>query len=49
LIGRNLWIIHKNLPNADPEDGLSFGNVQGYQVGSYPSVRNYTFNLKVRF
>jgi TonB-linked SusC/RagA family outer membrane protein len=49
LVGRNLWIIHKNLPNADPEDGLSFGNVQGYQVGSYPSVRNYTFNLKVRF
>lgn len=49
LIGRNLWIIHKNLPNADPEDGISFGNVQGYQVGSYPSVRNYTFNLKVRF
>ncbi|WP_442588820.1 SusC/RagA family TonB-linked outer membrane protein [Pedobacter sp. AW31-3R] len=49
LIGRNLWIIHKNLPNADPEDGVSFGNVQGYQVGSYPSVRNYTFNLKVRF
>jgi TonB-linked SusC/RagA family outer membrane protein len=49
LIGRNLWIIHKNLPNADPEDGLSFGNVQGYQVGSYPSVRNFAFNLKVRF
>lgn len=49
LIGRNLWIIHKNLPNADPEDGVSFGNVSGYQVGSYPSVRNYTFNLKVRF
>ena len=49
LIGRNLWIIHKNLPNADPEDGISFGNVQGYQVGSYPSVRNYTVNLKVRF
>jgi TonB-linked SusC/RagA family outer membrane protein len=49
LIGRNLWIIHKNLPNADPEDGLSFGNVQGYQVGSYPSVRTFAFNLKVRF
>lgn len=49
LIGRNLWIIHKNLPNADPEDGLSFGNVQGYQVGSYPSVRSFAFNLKVRF
>jgi len=49
LVGRNLWIIHKNLPNADPEDGISFGNVQGYQVGSYPSVRSFAFNLKVRF
>lgn len=49
LIGRNLWIIHKNLPNADPEDGISFGNVQGYQLGSYPSIRNFAFNLKVKF
>jgi len=49
LIGRNLWLIHKNLPNADPEDGLSFGNVQGYQVGSYPTVKTFAFNLKVRF
>jgi TonB-linked SusC/RagA family outer membrane protein len=49
LIGRNLWIIHKNLPYADPEDNLGSGNIQGYQVGSYPMVRNMGFNLRVRF
>jgi hypothetical protein len=25
IIGRNLWIIHKNLPYADPESGLRAG------------------------
>jgi TonB-linked SusC/RagA family outer membrane protein len=47
--GRNLWIIHKNLPDADPEDGLSAGNLQGYQVGSYPTVRTFGVNLNVKF
>ncbi len=49
LYGRNLWIIHKNLPYADPEDGLSSGNVQGYQVGSYPTTRVFGVNLNVKF
>ncbi|MEP6613356.1 MAG: SusC/RagA family TonB-linked outer membrane protein, partial [Mucilaginibacter sp.] len=49
LIGRNLWIIHKNLPYADPEDGLSAGNLQGIQEGAYPTVRTISFNLKLRF
>ncbi len=48
--GRNLWIIHKNLPDADPEDGLSSGNLTGgYQVGSYPTTRNIGFNVRARF
>lgn len=49
IFGRNLWIIHKNLPDADPEDGASSGNIQGFQVGSYPTYRMYGFNLNVRF
>jgi len=48
LIGRNLWIIHKNVPFADPEDGLSSGNVQGYQSGSYPAVRTIGFNVRFK-
>lgn len=49
LIGRNLWIIHKNLPYADPEEGLTSGNLQGYQVGAYPTTRTLSLNLKLRF
>ncbi len=49
LIGRNLWIIHKNLPYSDPEEGLSSGNLQGYQVGAYPTTRTLSANLKIRF
>ena len=48
LIGRNLWIIHKNLPDADPEDGLGSGNVQGYQSGAYPAVRTVGFNVRFK-
>jgi TonB-linked SusC/RagA family outer membrane protein len=49
LIGRNLWIIHKNLPYADPEETISAGNLQGYQGGAFPSVRTFAFNAKLRF
>lgn len=49
LYGRNLWIIKKNMPYADPEDGMSAGNVQGYQVGSYPTARIFGANLNVKF
>ena len=48
-IGKNLWIIDKNTPFADPEAGLSSGNIQGYQSGSYPSVKEFGVNLKVQF
>lgn len=48
-IGRNLWIIHKNLPYADPEDNLGAGNVQGFQTGSLPAIRTMGFNLKATF
>ena len=50
IVGRNLWIIHKNTPNSDPEDGLGAGNLaQGYQSGSYPSVRTLGANLRLSF
>lgn len=49
LIGRNLWIIHKNLPYADPEDNITAGNVQGYQSGTYPTTRTIGFNIKLNF
>jgi TonB-linked SusC/RagA family outer membrane protein len=49
LTGRNLWIIHKNLPYADPDDAISSGNAQGFMVGTYPSVRTFGANLRLRF
>jgi len=49
IIGRNLWIIHKNLPYADPEENLSSGNIQGYQSGGYPTTRSIGANLKLKF
>ncbi|APD06160.1 tonB-dependent receptor SusC [Flavobacteriaceae bacterium UJ101] len=48
-IGSNLWIIDKNLPHADPEAGLSSGNVQGWQSGVLPTTRDFGFNVKVQF
>ncbi|WP_237274574.1 SusC/RagA family TonB-linked outer membrane protein [Tenacibaculum ovolyticum] len=47
--GTNLWIIHKNLPYADPEAGASSGNLQGFQTGAMPSTKEYSFNVKVKF
>ncbi|MBC9795567.1 SusC/RagA family TonB-linked outer membrane protein [Sinomicrobium weinanense] len=49
LVGSNLWIIHKNLPYADPEAGLSSGNSQGFQSGVLPTTRDVGFNVKLQF
>ncbi|WP_229212936.1 SusC/RagA family TonB-linked outer membrane protein [Dyadobacter soli] len=52
VIGRNLWIIHKNMEFQDPEEGMGSGLLNGaggYQSGAYPAVRNYGFNVKFRF
>jgi len=48
IIGRNLWIIHKNVPYADPEENLSSGNIQGYQSGSYPTTRTIGLNVNLK-
>lgn len=50
IVGSNLWIISKNLPYADPESGLSSGNLSsGYSVGSLPTTRNIGFNVTLKF
>ncbi|RMA57708.1 TonB-linked SusC/RagA family outer membrane protein [Ulvibacter antarcticus] len=49
VTGNNLWIISKDLPHADPESGLSSGNLQGYSTGSLPSTQDYGFNIKAQF
>lgn len=49
FVGRNLWIISNNAPFTDPEAALSAGNFRGYQSGAYPAVKEYGFNVRVRF
>ena len=49
LVGRNLWIIHSNMPDVDPENAFSAGNTQGVNSNPLPSVRSMGFNLKFTF
>lgn len=49
FVGRNLWIISKNLPDADPEEQFSSGNISGYSGGAYPTTRTFALNLKLKF
>lgn len=49
LVGRNLAILHKNVPNIDPENAFDAGNVQGLESNMLPSVRTISVNLKVVF
>ncbi|GET20048.1 SusC/RagA family TonB-linked outer membrane protein [Prolixibacter denitrificans] len=49
VVGSNLWIIHKNLPHADPEASQGAGNIQGWQSGVMPTTRNIGFSVKVQF
>ncbi len=47
--GRNLWIIYKNLPYADPEYTSSSGNNQGIQNSTYPTCKEVGFSLNLKF
>jgi len=49
LSGRNLWLIHSNVPNVDPEASYSNGNGQGLEYATYPITRSIGLNLKVGF
>ena len=49
IVGRNLWLIHKNMPYYDPELSVSAGNIQGIADGAYPSTRTIGFNLSLGF
>ncbi len=49
LVGSNLWIISKNLPDADPESGQGSGNIQGWQSGVMPSTKNIGFSVNLQF
>jgi len=49
LVGRNLAILHRNIPNVDPEAAVNSGNVQGFEGGQLPTERSIGINLNVKF
>lgn len=50
IVGRNLWIIHKNLPYADPEAMVGGGlNSYGWSIGSMPTTRDIGVNVTFKF
>jgi len=49
VVGRNLLIIHKEVPNIDPETAFNTGNGQGLEDLTLPGVRNIGFNLNLKF
>lgn len=51
FVGRNLWLIHSELPGFDPEtSSMGSGNSgMGVENFSLPSTRNLGFNVQVEF
>ena len=50
FVGRNLWVIHKNIDNVDPESTYSTNaGAQGLEYFAMPATRSYGFNLRVTF
>lgn len=49
LVGRNLAILMKHVPNIDPESSINNTNGQGLELTGYPAVRSWGFNMNIKF
>lgn len=49
FVARNVAILFRNTPHIDPQDGVSAGNVQGFEGGQLPGERSWGFNLSLSF
>ena len=57
IFGRNLWVIYKEIPFADPEAGTSSTNSsvqgnnlsRGYSIGALPTVRTIGGSFTLKF
>jgi TonB-linked SusC/RagA family outer membrane protein len=49
VVGRNLFILHKNTIGFDPEATFNAGQDQGIEAFAFPSTRSFGFNLNVSF
>lgn len=49
LVGRNLFFIHKDVDNIDPESTYSSRNdAQGFEYGTLPTTKSYGFNINIK-
>jgi hypothetical protein len=49
FIANNVWIIAKDLPHADPEAGVTAGNIQGWQSGVMPTAKTFGLTVNLQF
>lgn len=49
LVGRNLAILMKHVPNVDPESSINNTNGQGLELTGYPAERSWGMNINVKF
>ncbi|WP_209332507.1 SusC/RagA family TonB-linked outer membrane protein [Lunatimonas salinarum] len=49
LFGRNLAILHSNLPYLDPQGVNGAGNVQGLENAQVPTTRSIGFDISFKF
>jgi TonB-linked SusC/RagA family outer membrane protein len=49
LVGRNLAILMKHIPNVDPESSINNTNGQGLELTGYPIERSWGMNINVKF
>jgi TonB-linked SusC/RagA family outer membrane protein len=49
LVGRNLAILMKHIPNVDPESSINNTNGQGLELTGYPATRSWGLNINAKF
>ena len=49
VFGRNIALIHSDLPYLDPQGVTSSANLQGLENAQVPSTRSFGFNLTAQF
>lgn len=49
VVGRNLWLIHSNVDNIDPEATYNTSNGQGLEWFGVPQTRSFGLNVNLKF
>ena len=49
VVGRNLWLIHSNVDNVDPESMYNTSNGQGLEWFGVPQTRSFGLNVNLKF